>query len=635
MGPIAQSVGRLRLRQTGLKLAATLLSLLPCLAIAAAKGPATEPKRVLIVESFGRDVSPWNAITPAFKTELARRLPAPIEFNETAVETARKDEPQAELAFAGYLRALYARDEPDLIVPVGGPAAQFWWRHRAALFPATPVVIGGIESRVLKALTLNSNDAAVGIQFDLAHTGPEVVLQLLPATTNIAVVVGDSMLERFWVAECRQAWVTFSNRVELVWFNKLPFPEMCRRAATMPPRSALAYGVLFVDAAGVPQERMQALDQLCAVANAPVFGLFEEQLGHGIVGGRLFSSETVGRETAGVAARVLRGESVGNLPTLLLPAGPPTFDWRQLQRWGIDERRLPPQSIVRFRQPSAWERYRWYVFGVIGIILLQALTIVALLAQRTWRRRAESAAQRHRDELLHIGRVQMLGQLSCALGHELNQPLGAILSNAEAAELLLQRRSPDLREVREILADIRNDDQHASEVIHRMRTLLRRHEMELEPLSAEELIAECITLARSDAIERKVTIGAEVVPGTPRVRGDRVHLEQVLLNLLVNSMDAMRDCPAERRRLRVRGGPGDKDTVIFSVEDSGPGVPPDQLEHIFDSFHTTKPNGLGVGLSISRTIIEAHHGRIWAENNAHGGAIFRFTLPVADGDKTA
>ena len=756
MEPDGKRLGMKLTLRTGARVATALIALLYPGAVAREAVRADAPKRVLILESFGSDVAPWNAITPAFKRELLRQWPSPIEFHEPAVETAREDEPQAELAFAEYLRALYAQSPPDLVVPVGGAAAQFWWRHRAALFPATPVVIGGIENRLLKALTLSSNDAAVAVQLD-ARAGNEIILQVLPATTNIAVVMGSSLLERFWMAEYQRAWDPLSNRVQLTWFNKLPFPEMCRRAATLPPRSVLAYGMLFVDVAGVPHEQLSALDQLCAAANAPVFGMFEEQLGHGILGGRLFSSETLGREAARMAARVLGGELGRDIPPLVLSASQPTFDWRALQRWHIAERQLPPGSVVRFRQPSVWERYRGYMLGALGIITLQALTIVALVAQRIRRRRAEvslresqqfielataagelglwvrdaasdelwinprlrslfgwaenrtvrwedllahihpedrpraelalggttraggafefegrlrlpdgaekwvtakglatldaygqrlrtqgiffditarhaaeAAAQRHRNELLHIGRVHMLGQLSGALAHELNQPLGAILSNAEAAELLLQREPPPWSEVREILADIRKDDLRASDVIQRMRALLQRHELELKSLAADALFAECLVLARHDAYERKVTVTMEVRPGTPRLRGDRVHLQQVLLNLLINGMDAMSEGPVERRRLVVRGERGPNDTVEFSVEDAGSGIPPDQVERIFDSFHTTKPNGLGLGLSISRTIIEAHHGRIWAKNNSNGGATFCFTVP-ADG----
>ena len=197
-----------------------------------------EPKRVLILDSFGRDVVPFSDIAPALKTELARQWPESVEFHEASLETARLGETAAESAFAGYLRALYAQRQPDLVVLIGGPAAQFWWRHRDALFLTTPVVIAGIDQRVLQTVTLTSNDTAVVTQRDLPSL-IEIILQVLPETTNIAVVVGDSPLERFWVAECRRAWQPFTNRVQFVWFNDLSFEQMRRRAAHLPPRSAV------------------------------------------------------------------------------------------------------------------------------------------------------------------------------------------------------------------------------------------------------------------------------------------------------------------------------------------------------------------------------------------------------------
>ena len=332
-------------------LAAGLVGLLSCLAVAGADAPASAPKRVLILESFGRDFAVWNAVPPAFKQELARQLPWPIEFHEAALETARADQPQAETAFAEYLRALYAQHQPDLVVPVGAPAAQFLCRHRAGLFSQTPVLIGGIDQRLLPTLSLASNDTAVVAQLDLAAC-IEIMWQLFPATTNLAMVMGNSPLERLWVAECRQAFQPYTNRLQFIWLNELSFPEMCRRVASLPPRSAIGYGTLLVDAAGVPHEQLEALERLCAVANAPVLGTEEEELGHGIIGGSLTSGRALGLETARLAARILRGEPPGSIAPSVIGAGPPIFDWRELQRWHIGESQLPPGSIVRFREPT-------------------------------------------------------------------------------------------------------------------------------------------------------------------------------------------------------------------------------------------------------------------------------------------
>jgi C4-dicarboxylate-specific signal transduction histidine kinase len=246
------------------------------------------------------------------------------------------------------------------------------------------------------------------------------------------------------------------------------------------------------------------------------------------------------------------------------------------------------------------------------------------------RRRSEMELQQLHNQLVHTSRVTMMGQLASALAHELNQPLGAILRNAEAAEIFLQHDPPDLHEVRAILADIRRDDQRAGDVIERLRALLKRRTIETRVTAVSDLLRNVAILTRADAVARHVRLEIEDALELPAVMVDRVHLQQVLLNLMLNAMDAVDDAPAEWRRVAVRALRFDERTVEVEVNDSGCGIPSDKLALVFEPFYTTKENGTGIGLPISRTIIEAHGGRIWAENNAGRGATFRFTLPVAE-----
>ena len=243
---------------------------------------------------------------------------------------------------------------------------------------------------------------------------------------------------------------------------------------------------------------------------------------------------------------------------------------------------------------------------------------------------AELELQQLRSQLAHASRVSMMGQLASALAHELSQPLGAILRNTEAAELFLEHDSPDLDELRAILVDIRLDDQRAGGVIDRLRALLKRRSFVPRALSVSDELAHVMSLARSDAATRKVALQIDVASGLPRVMGDPVHLQQVLLNLILNAMDAVEDAPAARRKVTVRAQRHGEGGIEVAVEDSGPGIASESLGRLFEPFFTTKANGMGIGLAISRTIIEAHGGRIWAENNAGEGATFRFTLPLAE-----
>ena len=238
------------------------------------------------------------------------------------------------------------------------------------------------------------------------------------------------------------------------------------------------------------------------------------------------------------------------------------------------------------------------------------------------------------QEIAHVGRVSLMGQLASALAHEINQPLGAILRNAEAAELFLQNASPDLEEIRAILADIRKDDQRAGNVIERMRGLLRRHALDKRPLDVRDLVSDVVTIMRFEATRRRIKLEVVIADNLPRVCGDVVHLQQVLINLIANGMDAAEDVKRDDPHINVTASRNGSQSVEITITDSGKGVPADKLAHIFDPFFTTKLHGMGMGLSISRTIIEAHKGHLWAENLSDGGASFRFKLPLIEEDAT-
>jgi len=240
-------------------------------------------------------------------------------------------------------------------------------------------------------------------------------------------------------------------------------------------------------------------------------------------------------------------------------------------------------------------------------------------------------AEKANRDLAHASRVAVLGELTASIAHEINQPLGAILSNAEAAELLLESESPPLDEVRRILADIRNDDVRASDIIRHIRLLTRKGAMRRESLDANEIAAEVVRLMETEAHSRNVSLLTQFTAARATIFGDRVHLQQVLINLILNGMEAMSDTPQAERSLYVRTATNGQQRVEISVTDSGRGIPPDKLPRLFDSFFTTKKNGMGLGLAIARSIIDAHQGRIFAENNSDAGATFRCDLP-ASGD---
>jgi PAS domain S-box-containing protein len=909
---------------------AVAFAALPALqAFAAPESPESpeRPRRVLVLDPFGPGVAPFDVTLSEFRGTLARELGERLEIYDVSLDSARFPQPEADQSLVEFLRNRVAARPVDLVVTLGGPGMDFVVKHHERFIPNVPVVFIAGASDWVDTGALRSKAAQVTTTLALARPA-EITLQLLPRTTNLVVVAGTSPLEARTVDECRRAFRGLTNRVTFTWLTGLPLDEVVERTRRLPPRTAILYTLLLVDAVGIPYERNEPLRRLRASANAPIFGYFASELGLGPVGGRLYPDLELGAEAARVAIRILRGEAPASIPIRSIEATPPVFDGRELARWDISQATLPVGSIVRFRQPGLWELYRWPVGGTVAFLLLQAGLIAGLLANRTKRRQRESEAQfvadlslrfvnlptsdldreiryaqqsiceflgidlaalwqwhagppggfrlthlysaekgpqpadrlqeadfpwvagqvregrvvavssvdrlppeasrdresarqagiksalslplsvggqapfgvigfnttrrerpwppsivsrmqlvaqifanalarkraddqiraeearlkagarlaglghyevdygsglcfvdrrfqeicgippeccegrlaldfwlEHlhpedrqrvlderqelhrgtknpisleyrflhplegekwvvhlaalathrpagngvrtfgvirditaqkraereteelRGNLAHMTRVNALGALSGSLAHELNQPLGIILSNAQAAQELLQQDPPDLPEVQCILADIVAADRRAGDVIQRLRALLERGEVTLVPLSLNEVLEEVLRLIQADLIGRGVSVHPCLAGNLPPIVGDRVQLQQLVLNLVLNAAEAMAGNLPATRRVHVRTSP-EGAMVRVSIRDQGSGLPPD-VERIFQPFYTTKSHGLGMGLAICRSIVSAHHGRIWAESHPERGAIFHVELPGA------
>jgi signal transduction histidine kinase len=587
---------------------------------------AAEPKRVLLLHSFGPQFVPWVFIAGQLREELFKQSPDKIDLYEASLEGARFQQLEEQGPLVEYLTALFGSRKPDLIITIGVPAAKFAQKYRAQLFPSTPLVIGAVEQRGIDYTKLTSNDAPVSVKLDFTKW-IENILEVIPDTKHIAWIVGGSPLERFWTEEFRRTSQPFSERVSFEWFNDLTFEGMLKRISKLPPHSAAFFVDLRVDGAGVPLDRETVLPKLRAVTNAPIFSYVDNYLGQGIVGGPLMSSEEQGRRIAEAAVRILRGEVPADLKIPPLASGPPQYDRRELQRWNISEARLPPGSIVRFREPGMWQQYRSQIALVAGLILAQGALISGLLFERRRRVHAEVQSRQRSAELAHINRVSMAGELTATIAHELNQPLGAILTNVETAQLMVNSPVPDLQEIGEILADIRRDDVRASEVIGRLRAQLKKTPLELKDIDVNEVAEETSRFLSALAVARKVNLTSSIAPAPLPIKGDRIQLQQVTMNLIVNAMDAMSSMPSTARRITVSTA-RDGNSAYLSVSDVGPGIPTEKLDKVFEPFFTTKGEGMGMGLSIARTIVGAHGGQISAENEAGRGATFRITLPL-------
>ncbi len=723
-----------------------ILWLITMLSLLTASAKAKGPERVLLIHSFGRDFAPFSDLAAQFRTELARQCPEPVEFLDVSLEMARFEGVNRDTELMEFLAAICAEGAPDLVVCSGAPALQFFLKYHGERFQDVPLLAIGVDRRRLESVSGVKELTAVGLDLGLDEL-LQNILGVLPETRHVYVVMGVAPLEKFWQQELMEEWPGLAKNITFHWLSDQSLQQMQETVKRLPQNSAIFVGILNRDAAGIPHVFETGLAAIRAAAAVPVFGYTEQQLGLGILGGRLIPMRQVARNSAEVAVKILAGIPASSMEMQFVPLSTPAYDARELEHWRISESALPSGSRVIFREPGLWESHRGTVILVVVVTIVQTTLIILLLAARrraremdanlglaadaanvglwqrnvtsgeiiaspkwrsifglpptgrlkisdvldrlhprdaskvrravshaveygqsydiehrivlpdgsvrwiastgcaekgygnrpirtrgasrdiTERKRIEWQLEEQRRQLAHLSRAAMLNTLSGSLAHELNQPLGIILSNAQAAEALLDQDPPELAEIRSILADIVKADHRAGEVIKRLRAFLKRGELKRQAHDPGEIVKEVLQLVRKDLIERDVTVEQDLALDLPSVRCDRVQLQQVILNLILNACDAMSEKEPTSRRLEISTSRLDR-YVRVSVRDTGCGLPAD-VESIFRPFVTTKKHGLGLGLAISHSIVEAHRGRLSAEPRSKG-ASFHMELPVEE-----
>jgi signal transduction histidine kinase len=591
-------------------------------------GVSAQPRSVrtaLAVHYSSEDYPSNPVVDAAIRQVLHSRDEAPVDYFAEYLESDRFPDEEATLAFRDYLKRKYQGRRIDVVLAITDPALQFVLQYRDQLFPGVPIVAsaGSTLSAQLAA------DGVTGTTWRAADVETiELALSLHPSTQRVFVVLQeltDGYLEGVQAALAKSA-----EGVELRFIQERSVSGLLAAVRAVPANSLIHFIRFSRQDPGNVMFPQEVVRMVAEASPVPVYASTDSFVGTGVVGGMVRLAPGIGTRVGEIALQVLDGTRAQDIPIEQVPPVP-IFDIRQVQRWNINPSLLPRGSDIRFKVPTAWELYRWYIVSALAVVTVQSLLIAGLAFERRRRRHAEIESRRNLTAMAHLDRRAAMGELATSLAHELNQPLNAILQNAGVAQMMLSSATlpPALNEMTDIIGDIRKDDVRASEIIRRMRGLLQKRELEAQPVDVNELAQETVDIVRPDARSRQIELEMELADRLGPILGDRVHLQQVLLNLLMNAMDAVAAMPRESRRVRISTSQSNG-AVRLAVSDSGPGIPADRLSQIFEPFYTTKRegSGMGMGLTIARSIVEAHNGRLEAENGPGGGATVWFTVPM-------
>lgn len=567
-----------------------------------------------MLDSFGRDFAPWNDYESNFRAELERQLDAPFDIYEMSLTTARFADQNSEAPFVEYLHTVFDKHKLDLVVTIGAPAAAFFQKYQQQIAPTTPMILTAVEQRRVPLISLTPNDTVVAIKIDFAGM-IENILRVLPDTKNIAIVIGNSPIEQYWVGEFRRAISPYASQTTFTWYNELSFEEMLKRSAMLPPHSALFFGLLSVDAAGVPQEEGKALDRLHAAANAPMFSYVDAYFGRGIVGGPLISVMESSRQAANVAVQILHGEAPGAIRTGPIVAGTPRFDWRELRRWNISETNLPIHSVVEFREPTIFEQFEWYFAAAIAIFSIEAVLITVLLLnrrrlerERAERARAEGAARELSGRLISAQEDER-SRLARELHDDVTQRLAILAIDAGRAENqgIGKNGSDRMRNMRDSLVRL-SEDVHALSY--------RLHPSVLDDLGlVEALKSECEHFSRLESIPIDVNVrdGSAALP------------QEVALCLFRIAQEALRNigrhANAKHAEVSLRRV---DDALQLSVRDDGVGFDPKQYRR--------RPS---LGLASMQQRIHLIGGELDIESSIGHGTIVLASVPLTEQQREA
>jgi signal transduction histidine kinase len=458
-----------------MKWARTALACAALLILSISNVCAGEPRRIYFLESLSPTQPAAVRTIEAFKRRLSERTSENFEIFVDYMELVRFSSQAHIDRTVQYLSGKYAEAPPDILIALGRAAIPFLAEHHDILAPNVPTIIANVPSKAVNTVDRFDNYFFVAMEYSFAKT-MELARQLQPAARNLVVIGGAGEYDRQWLNDARRELQPYSDRYTITYLAEVPLDDILNKVSQLSKDTIVMMSYFFVDTSGEPRMPPDVAASIARASSAPVYSPISSYFGRGILGGYMDTWEQQGVTTADVALQIFASKNLAQIARQSIPAQTNRIDERQLLRWGIEKSRVPPGSDVQFREFNLWERYQWQIVGICAALFAQAAVIAGLFLERRRRRVAELELRHRLMEVIHLNRTAVAGALSASVAHELNQPLGAIQSYAEAALIYLSADPPNVTRAQQILANILRDDQRASKIITHLRGLLKKRE---------------------------------------------------------------------------------------------------------------------------------------------------------------
>jgi signal transduction histidine kinase len=580
--------------------------------------------RSVLVLDQSAPLRPWSVtIITAVQSSKSDKSGNPISYHVEHLDLFGFAKRQYDDNLRNHLSDKYRGKPIDVILSIGPNAFDFAVKLRATEWPAAPIVFTAV-SEATAPHPIPPNTTGIFVHKTFANM-VKAARTIIPNLKRL-VLVGNPFEGAIYYPQFAKEIPELSGEFEIIDLMGLPVREIRQRVSALSADSAVFYFGINADPERTYATAVEALPLIAETSNRPIVGDGETGVGAGAIGGYVLSPAGIGRDAGLLVMRILDGENASNIPVTTGTTLKPMFDWRQLQKWNISESMLPVGSEVRFRPLGMWEQYSAQILAVSVALLFQTTLICWLVYENRRRHLAEVRSRSAMAELTHMNRRTAAGQLSASLTHEVSQPLAVIVTRAGAALRWLRAESPNVEKAEASLEGILAAGHRAGDIVASVRAMFRKDAPQKASTDINQIIRTVLAIVRVELQKNNIDLQTQLDEHLPPVQGDKVQLQQVVLNLVMNGIEAMHS--VRPRVLKVQTDQAKPGLVHVLVEDTGTGIDPSKLHQIFEPLFTTKATGMGMGLAICQSIIESHGGRICVSPAVTRGAIFEFELPI-------